>query len=391
MGVDATNSTRRSPKLVKARLAKMAKHAANLRRLSGSGRGGKAVARFVAPGHNAVGSWGLRATGATDGEIFGMRASAASVATKLAPGQSAVQALTAAGFGALDPALVANAGPVEEWAIAVWEGFPSLTLLNLALKDAQARAEASRFSWSIASDGAAALVLTLARLGWRAMSARHLIPHDGRHLDLLRLAPKCVAGLVKEAARTWSEFGAIGGRRGARIFWQAFKPLLNGRARSAWSTHHCNAAVKILSNGAWPGVTRPRSGAEDEKCALCGAGWSVSHGVYECSAIEHHRRTAASPELRAAAAAAKAADCARGEMVARGFLPHPGPFCRPQRRRRVSAGSTGRPVASSPGLSSPMGPPAAWRWARQGPYGRWCGATPRGNSSVPRSVRCPSR
>ena len=87
--------------------------------------------------------------------------------------------------------------------------------------------------------------------------------------------------------------------------------------------------MKILSTSAWPGVTRPSSKAEDGKCALCGVGWSVFHGVYECSAIEHHRRTAASPELRAAAAAAKAADAARGELFARGLLPHPGALLPP--------------------------------------------------------------
>ena len=60
-------------------------------------------------------------------------------------------------------------------------------------------------------------MITLARLGWRAVSARHLITHDGRHLDLLMMAPKCLAGLVKEATRSWSEFGVLGGLRGARI------------------------------------------------------------------------------------------------------------------------------------------------------------------------------
>ena len=67
--------------------------------------------------------------------------------------------------------------------------------------------------------------------------------------------------------------------RGARIFWQAFKPLLSGRERALWSAHHCNAAVNIISNGAWPGVTRPGSKAEEDKCALCGVGWSVFHSV----------------------------------------------------------------------------------------------------------------
>eukprot|EP00973_Karenia_brevis_P048667 6754862-Karenia_brevis.AAC.1 len=74
----------------------------------------------------------------------------------LSQGQSAARTLRAAGCKNLDPGLELNAGPIVEWATAVWSGFPSRSVLRLALDGARktARARNGRPSWAKATHAA---------------------------------------------------------------------------------------------------------------------------------------------------------------------------------------------------------------------------------------------
>eukprot|EP00973_Karenia_brevis_P014925 2037131-Karenia_brevis.AAC.1 len=288
----------------------------NLKRLR---RQGASTARYVSSGHNSVGLWGSRVTGLTNKDIACMRSSAASAAMKMSIGQSSARALAASGYQNLDPAYPANVGPVEEWATAVWEGFPSLAILNLALRAARQTVAATRATWGVAADVATVFLLTLERIGWTAESARILITHEGRKLDLLKLAPKAIGRLVMFATQSWTERPALGGGADAQIFWQAYRPLLKRHVAGIWTVHHQRVAVKLVSNGQWPGVQRTQAGP---KCGLCGCPWSAYHGVYECDALLARRRQAASETLMRAAAAVSG-DEQRRERFAQGVFPHP--------------------------------------------------------------------
>jgi hypothetical protein len=279
---------------------------------------GAKTARFVAAGHNAVGLWGSRVTGLTDGDISKMRCSTAASMLRMSAGQSAARSLAATGHQRLDPAFAANAGPLEEWAVAVWDGYPSLQVLNLALKGAKARIAAAKTPWKIASDVAVVFLLTLARIGWSADSARYIRTHDGGRLDLLSLAPKVVVKLAKAATQAWSEKKALGGADDSVMFWKAFAKLR--KVGDSWTAHHAKVAVKVLANGQCPGVSR---GEDGTICEFCGCAWSVYHAVFECDATQSDRMQLTSLDLRQAAHALKDHKVAR-ERFARGLLPHPG-------------------------------------------------------------------
>ena len=82
-----------------------------------------------------------------------------------------------------NPAFRHHREVVLHWATAIWENFPLATVLQEALAEAFALVKKHRSAWVVAGDAATVFVLTLARLGWAARSAREITTHraSSRH------------------------------------------------------------------------------------------------------------------------------------------------------------------------------------------------------------------
>ena len=82
--------------------------------------------------------------------------------------------------GAADPAFEAHIGVIHFWAMATWENWVPLKLLQTVICDAKRRLSNAKSAWSHVRGPAAALVATANRLGWQVNSATHLLDDKGR-------------------------------------------------------------------------------------------------------------------------------------------------------------------------------------------------------------------
>ena len=134
------------------------------------------------------------------------------------------------------------------------DGFPSLDILQRALDSALNKLSVASRPWRLVNGPAAVYAMVLARLGWRADSARSVTVHTGVTIDLFSISPGAVSALANEATRRWSDVKATSppapGAPGFVIFWDALRPLLLGKLTKDWSTRHRNALVFLLSGGA---------------------------------------------------------------------------------------------------------------------------------------------
>ena len=133
-----------------------------------------------------------------------------------------------------------NAGPIVEWATAIWTGFPARSILRLALSGArqQLAHKSGVWSWSRATTPAHAFLLTLDRIGWSAASERSLRTHTGFTFDLLRLPPAAVHRLVLEATAAWEQRDSVGGGPTDVVAWKPLQRLGHGPRPSAWTARH---------------------------------------------------------------------------------------------------------------------------------------------------------
>ncbi len=95
--------------------------------------------------------------------------------------------------GKADPAFAAHAGPIGEWAQAVWEHWlPTRALMRL-VASAKRRLDKAARPWSVVRGPGAAFVASASRLGWIAHDARRLTSDTGMELDLAVDPPVVVA------------------------------------------------------------------------------------------------------------------------------------------------------------------------------------------------------
>ena len=57
--------------------------------------------------------------------------------------------------------------------------------------------------WARVCGPGAAMVMTCIRIGWEVISSRHLVTHDGEHLDLKLDPPTVILLKVVEAVKRW--------------------------------------------------------------------------------------------------------------------------------------------------------------------------------------------
>ncbi len=218
------------------------------------------MAAIHAAGPTAMALWGASASGLPGRKLHSLRLAAARSRGKLSRGSSVGLTLHAwLVRGAQDPARKHHREVLVDWATAVWENEPEEQLLQQALDDAEIRLASSQSPWQHVRGPAAALQLTLERLGWQALSSRHLLTDEGRLVDMLLMSPFSVGDLAEEATARWSDRQALSGRgaqdRGFPVFWEALKPLLTGALPAGWSQEHrtlCRTSP-LAASGRRPG------------------------------------------------------------------------------------------------------------------------------------------
>ena len=81
--------------------------------------------------------------------------------------------------GRADPAFPEHTDVVHHWALAVWNVWVPKTTLQVCLNYARTRIDRAKQPWNAASGPAAALLLTLKRVGWEVVSATKLKTGEG--------------------------------------------------------------------------------------------------------------------------------------------------------------------------------------------------------------------
>jgi hypothetical protein len=288
--------------------------------------------------------WGSSSSGWSDKHLAQLRLGSLRSFVKVARGTSVGLKLRALGQPACaDPSVVHHGDIVQHWATAVWTGSPPLAILEACLKRAVVKLGLLRHPWPHASDPAQVFWLSLRRLGWRTQGARRIVTDFGLTLDLLRIAPKAVAELAKQAAQRWSDraalrrlpgVGAAGaagagadGAWAAPVFWMGLLPNLTGQKGLDWTQHHMHMLRSIVSGSCWCQARQFRVGVSSAAdCRLCGARGTLWHRRYGCPAWATHRCTHVSPELAQAAASVLSQGEGAGELFARGLFPDLGPI-----------------------------------------------------------------
>ena len=134
-------------------------------------------------GANKVALWGSACNGLPDQDLHLLRCAAVKSAVRMSPGQSAaatLRALAASGkHKSLDPAVGHHRQVIISWASCVWEGLPTLDIMQRTLEQAVAKLRTYKKPWQGVTDPAGAFILTLGELGLSAASARQLFIEKG--------------------------------------------------------------------------------------------------------------------------------------------------------------------------------------------------------------------
>ena len=136
--------------ILKERFRKHRSRVPRFRRLK---KMGVNTAKLVRTGLRAM-TYGSAITGVPDGLLRGQRQTVAAIAAPGAGtcGQNLDFALMIAGEGQegrADPSYDAHGLPIGEWAVAVWEGWENLTLMQLTIDSALERFAAAKNRWLV--------------------------------------------------------------------------------------------------------------------------------------------------------------------------------------------------------------------------------------------------
>ena len=325
LGTDSGGGSRRSTRTSDSRLTEALRRPARLQRLRAAG----AKTQLVhAAGPLAQAMWNSSAVGYPEGKLRQLRVATARARGRFPPGTSVGLRLSAWRVPpSSEPAARHHKQVIRDWATAVWDNYPALEALQIALQGSKAKLNRSQRPWQSAAGPAAVYILVLERLGWQAPAARTVITHTGRELDLRRISPAALGTLAVEATQHWSDRQATAAisspQQGFQIFWDALRPLLAGKLSTGWTSRHRRVLIFLLSGGEWPQARQHAHGrTQSPHCLVCQAApCTLWHRRYGCDAWQVHRLQRTSVTLRRAASSLPSAHTQ--ELFARGLLPLP--------------------------------------------------------------------
>ena len=152
--------------------------------------------------------FGEGVTGVSDSMLYTQRTSAARAAAPPAGccGQDldlALMMADASASGRADPAFDAHKVPIATWALAVWETWLPIPMLNQMMASAIPTLRNAKRVWAMVKGPAAAVVATAARIGWQILNATQIWTDVGHLLDLSLDPPKVIAEHVFKAVERW--------------------------------------------------------------------------------------------------------------------------------------------------------------------------------------------
>ena len=201
LGVGLAAGIARNTQVMKSRLKQFSKRIPRFKMLR---RAGVDAARLVRTGGLAALMHGFGGSGVSPSVLLHQRRAVQSAA---APknglgGQELEMAMMIADgskTGRADPAFPAHVDVVQHWAQAIWNRWLPVASLQVGLDYARTRVTESLRPWSVATGPAAALLLTLDRVGWTVVDATNLTTDTGRTIELSTDPPVVVARQMEAA------------------------------------------------------------------------------------------------------------------------------------------------------------------------------------------------
>ena len=106
--------------------------------------------------------------------------------------------------GTVDPAFAAHVQPLRFWTTAIWERWFPRQMFTDAFTGAASKLMAAKCSpWSLVTGPAAAIILTLQRIGWEMASATEATDDMGYTWSFVSDPPAAVMGACLKSVRRW--------------------------------------------------------------------------------------------------------------------------------------------------------------------------------------------
>ncbi len=280
LGTGLGAGVRRNAQVAQSRLRAFRQRLPRFRRIRAAG---VSTARLLRTGGVAAMTYGQAVMGVAPSLLVRQRrAAAAAVAPSSgACGQSVDLALLLAdesATGKADPAYAAHAGPIGEWAQAVWNRWMPIRALQRLVTSAHRRIARASRPWSVVRGPGAAVVATAARLGWTVRDTRCLVMDDGRELQLDVDPPIVVARECEAAVRRWRwrsieqavpSLDSGGAGHGAN-FGPVRALLRPAPDTPQWTAEFRGALRSAVLGRQWPQCRCFAAGfAEHNRCCLC--------------------------------------------------------------------------------------------------------------------------
>ena len=258
--------------------------------------------------------YGQAILGIADSQLLQLRRRAAGLVGGVAEGKNPnlVPTVADAKLGEIaDPTFTAHADPKVCWAEAVWEGRMAVEWMQKTVTKAKLELTKAKRQWAVVKGLAAAMVATLARLGWTVLDAVNVYTDNFEQLDFQKDPPARVKQLIHDSVRRWRwklagmmvGEGADGWTDGP-----VWKPVADLIPRGRWRDPVEGAkeggvvGLKLAGEqaalrpafvgGQWPQVRLHTVGLVDGPyCELCRAQGVevvgiVAHRLYECPCVE---------------------------------------------------------------------------------------------------------
>ena len=133
------------------------------------------------------------------------------------------------------------------WALAVWEGVPSLKLLETCLNASIVNMKSAKTKWNEVADPADVFVCVLSDMGWEIFTPLILRDDRGTNRDFLHTPPRLMQRIFNESAQRAADRKALSVGRRAQpaakttwagpIFWDGISNSLE-KGAFVWTQHH---------------------------------------------------------------------------------------------------------------------------------------------------------
>ena len=313
LGADIVGGSKRCTQQQRKRLKVFSDKRESFHSLRQAGGNTQQIARAVGPPSTL---YTVDCFGISNAALQQVRSSVAASASTDTAGKNPDAVLYAIDgqFGTLDPAFDAHALPIKQWAQGVWDATYSHEDLMQAISLARIKIDRAKGSpWSVVTGPAAALLLTLDRIGWKLLNPFCATDHRGQRWHFGKDPPAAITKAVHHSVRAWrlrrlmvafpalepSHFDVCTTSDDAPSimvdFGFALKTLFKGKPAKAyarWLSSWAPYLVSALSGGQWTQTRKAKIAKwmiSDSNCQLCKKqpGTAMHRFTCEASKPEH--------------------------------------------------------------------------------------------------------